>query len=741
MITPRINPAAIDLIARYFNSHKKGLPELLKNAREAYLGANEDNRHIVINYMRDTEPKYLECIDFVGISGSEIEKRYLEWAKPDAGPVSTESGQSEGGQGNGGKAYLRQLFDKGYFISICDGQLSVVGFADAKKYVLDFLPNAATGKDSTGDNPLLPRIRSDAERWLRKCGLPLDHNITIVRGVTPKKPVDVQRLLTDIQQFPQARETLRTCDVEFCVNRVRHADLKVEEPHLHADFPKPITVAIPKELTIGSYRVKTCAEPTFPSGQLELRVASKPLVGQALRSWNQVLFYGTGVSNFGSKNIQELRFKFPQHANHLYGTCTLPFLDNPDDCYVMQGRGQLNDGLLSTALYIFIGEEADKILEKLAKSLSTKVATKKRKNLEKLNSRLVNWLESQLGALSGLSSVGDTKGVDKHVRNRRQNKTHEPAALLKVHKQALDICFGVNSYDLRAVAYDADNTPVPPGKVSWHSNDSAILNVNPQTGRLEPRSVGLATVTVENAAGLKSLPAIVTVHEAASVRIRASSPAQVGSNRRLPLNTVVKTTKGKTVKNPALAWRTTDRTIVTVGQDGTLVGGTVGDAVVAAFADAIESEPLEVEVERGTAGLSKGGGKGRPRVLLSGQDSCPFDHTQVLFDPTDPPVHQRAFKQDYENNVFWINLQHPLAEVLLSKGEESVRWRSYHFERLIDVFITIEVRRKFADNNELDADSLLDEINVIKTDLYAKARDELFDVLYDESVDLAKLVD
>ena len=77
MTTPRINPAAIDLIARYFNSHKKGLPELLKNAREAYLGANENNRHIVINYMRDTEPKYLECVDFVGISGSEIEKRWV----------------------------------------------------------------------------------------------------------------------------------------------------------------------------------------------------------------------------------------------------------------------------------------------------------------------------------------------------------------------------------------------------------------------------------------------------------------------------------------------------------------------------------------------------------------------------------------------------------------------------------------------------------------------------------------
>ena len=740
MTTPKINPAAIDLIARYFNSHKKGLPELLKNAREAYLGANENNRHIVINYMRDTEPKYLECVDFVGISGSEIEKRYLEWAKPDAGPVSSQSGQSEGGQGNGGKAYLRQLFDKGYFISICDGQLSVVGFADVKKYVLDFLPNVATGKDSTGDNSLLPRIRSDAAWWLRKYGLPLDHNITIVRGVTPKKPIDVERLLTDIQQFPQARETLRTCDVEFYVNRIRNTDLKVVDPRLHADFPEPITIAIPKELTIGSYKVKTCAEPTFPSGQLALMVASKPLVGQALGSWNQILFYGTGVSNFGSKNIQELQFKFPQHANHVYGKCTLPFLDNPDDRYVMQGRGQLNDGLLSRAIYTFITEEADKILEKLAKSLSMKVATKKRKNLEKLNSRLVTWLESQLGALSGLSSFGDANGVDKRVRKKRQKKTHEPAALLKVHKPALDICLGVNVYDLRAVAYDADNRPVPPGEVSWHSNDSVILNVNPQTGRLEPRSVGQTTVTVANAAGLKSLPVIVSVHEAASVRIKASSPAQVGSNRRLPLNTVVKTTKGKTVKNLALAWRTTDRTIVTVGQDGTLVGGAVGEAVVVAGAGAIESDPLEVEVERGTAGLSKGGGNGRPQMLLSGQNICPFDHTQVLFDPTDPPVHQRAYKPDYENNVFWINLQHPLAEVLLNKGEESVRWRSYHFERLIDVFITIEVRRKFTDNKELDADALLDEINVIKTNLYTKARDELFDVLYDEGLDFANLV-
>ena len=81
----KIHPNAIDLLARFFNSHRKGLPEWLKNAREAYLRSPidaDDHRPIIINYQRDSEPQYLECIDFVGISGENIEKKYLEWANP-----------------------------------------------------------------------------------------------------------------------------------------------------------------------------------------------------------------------------------------------------------------------------------------------------------------------------------------------------------------------------------------------------------------------------------------------------------------------------------------------------------------------------------------------------------------------------------------------------------------------------------------------------------------------------------
>jgi len=98
------------------------------------------------------------------------------------------------------------MFEKGYFVSICDTKLSVVSFTDSKKYILDFVPDAKTGKNNVGDSSVLPQIRKEAGQWIEGYGLQAKHNITIVRGVTPTKPIDSDRLLEDIQQFPQARE-------------------------------------------------------------------------------------------------------------------------------------------------------------------------------------------------------------------------------------------------------------------------------------------------------------------------------------------------------------------------------------------------------------------------------------------------------------------------------------------------------------------------------------------------------
>ena len=39
---------------------------------------------------------WLECIDFAGISGDEIESRYLEWANPEAAAKGLKFGEAEG---------------------------------------------------------------------------------------------------------------------------------------------------------------------------------------------------------------------------------------------------------------------------------------------------------------------------------------------------------------------------------------------------------------------------------------------------------------------------------------------------------------------------------------------------------------------------------------------------------------------------------------------------------------------
>jgi hypothetical protein len=320
----------------------------------------------------------------------------------------------------------------------------------------------------------------------------------------------------------------------------------------------------------------------------------------------------------------------------------------------------------------------------------------------------------------------------------REEKEHATPATLKIHRETLNICKSV-SYPLRAVAYDAAHNPTLPGKLVWKSQNPGIVSVHPEKGNLEAKSVGMTTVTVSNDIGLTSSPVFVQVHEAEGIEIKTSNPAKVGSNRRLQLVIAVRTLGGKTFKDVVVSWKSSDPNVVTIGPDGILVGGEVGEAEIIAHVGPLESQALDVIVEKGAAGKPKGGGKGKPHILLSGQHPCPFDKTPVLLAPTDPTVYQRPYKADYDNNVFWINLQHPLAEALLRQGEESVQWRSYHFQRIVDVYTILESRTKFADSENLDVDQVLDELHLTATELYASAKDEIFDVLYDEDIDLSNL--
>jgi len=739
----KIHPAAIDLMSRFFNMHRKGLPEWMKNAREVYLRREVPygERLVVIHYLpaKLGRPAMLECIDFGGITGDDIDSQYMEWANPEAAAGRAKISGVEGGQGNGGKAYLRQMFEKGYFISIESGRLSVVSFLDEKKYELGFVPDVGRGKDNPGDNPELPDFRKYARGWLKALGLPETHNVTVVRGISPTKPIEIDALIDEIQTHPQARQTIKTCRVSLYVDLSFRRDLTVREPEYDPAFACPIVVNIPRQIGSDGVAVLTSEPPKFPQGELRLKISKVPLRGQALQSWNRIDFYGDSVRPIGYKQVPELELVHPEYASYVTGECSVPLLVDPRENYESQGRGPLIDGPLSQALYRFIASEIDKVLEQLAKRNAGVVATKKRKNLEILNETLAQWIEGKLTVLRGLDETGEDTGFGKRKRRTPQPQQHNPLVTIHIHRTALKICVGVG-YQLRAFGKDAQGKIVPSGKLTWTSSDSKVVQIDPDAGRVIAKRLGLASIVATSKGGMTTPQLMVQVVEAKKIDIKSQPPARVGSNRRLPLLVYVTNQNDRIEKDAIVAWRTSDASVVSMGQDGVLVGGEVGDATVVAYAGGVESDALGVIVDKGAGGKPKGGGHGRPHFLLSGQHSDPFDGgAPVILQSTDPAVYQRPYKPDYENNVFWINLQHPLAAALLDYGENSVQWRTYHFQRIVDSYTIIELRSRFEDSETLDVDQVLTEVHEIMAKLYRDAKDEIYSILYAEDLDIASL--
>jgi len=92
---------------------------------------------------------------------------------------------------------------------------------------------------------------------------------------------------------------------------------------------------------------------------------------------------------------------------------------------------------------------------------------------------------------------------------------------------------------------------------------------------------------------------------------------------------------------------------------------------------------------------------------------------------------------DVEYNIFWINTAVPLARELLKKGEESLQWRNYHFQRVIDVVTKIELARLFEEDKELSYAKLERKIDEIATDIYKNAYADLAEFLTNDEYEVS----
>jgi hypothetical protein len=114
-------------------------------------------------------------------------------------------------------------------------------------------------------------------------------------------------------------------------------------------------------------------------------------------------------------------------------------------------------------------------------------------------------------------------------------------------------------------------------------------------------------------------------------------------------------------------------------------------------------------------GTNEGGGNTpkkkprNPRVLLSGIDIDPFSSTgeKLTLDPRQGIIYQRL--QDVSEGIYWINTSSPLASAVLKRfTDKSQQWRSYLFQRHVDILLKEAIRNLFKRDSDQFNPDLID---------------------------------
>jgi hypothetical protein len=149
-----------------------------------------------------------------------------------------------------------------------------------------------------------------------------------------------------------------------------------------------------------------------------------------------------------------------------------------------------------------------------------------------------------------------------------------------------------------------------------------------------------------------------------------------------------------------LDWRhdSEDPLLVRISREGIVTGNHLGRTAVTAGAGGIWARiPVEVNVIQNPENLKRG--SGFPTLLLTDRDLDPATGTRRDGDPDQPPLWQDP--SDFVHGVWWLNLRSPEAAFAFrQRGTNSVLWRTYHSEKVIDMVVQVWMGEEFTRKGE-----------------------------------------
>jgi hypothetical protein len=422
-----IDDHLLDIIGNEFKfSHEKGLPEWIKNSVDAYIRLDhpvpDDEQHVVLHFCdgRKGHPPVFECIDFCGMTSGEIDKALKRWGDPKAASRGKHKGVF-GGHGNGGKFYMRQMFESSHFITYRNGKINIFGFNDRHRYgfARGFKDKVCSPKEAIllggfNDLPLPPGA---IDRVLAgKSGF------TVVRGIQPTKikgVVPIGKLCEKVRFHPQARKIVQRKPVRILHNRKLFLDkLEPELIELRPGFKDLPEIPIPSQLSYeedGHVEQIEFSNSQYATGHLKLMVSKEPFGRTSrLSELNCIDILGV-IGVIASYRIHELpHLKQYAQAEFIFGECYCPILEDPDEDCVKNDREKLIDGPKTRALLRWVAERVDEIGSKIEQEEAKDRKLQNLKLSDVFNQILNTWknqfMDKLLGEILGGTGVGTSAG-------------------------------------------------------------------------------------------------------------------------------------------------------------------------------------------------------------------------------------------------------------------------------------------------------------------------------------------
>ncbi len=413
--------ATLDNWGNAFNfSHEKGLAEWLKNSIDAYLRIKfaDKDQHVIFRFAEgnSSNPSTIECIDFVGMTHTDIQKAVKWWGDPNAASRGLNV-RVYGGHGNGGKFYMRQMFRSSRFITYRDGKLNIFGFNENKKYGFadGFEDKSVSLEDALKIANIDISIIPQNLLVIMQAG---KIGFTLVRGIQPKRIVGhalpVNQLCEKLKYHPQSRRPLKYCNVSVIYNgNLIFKNLRMEEIEPLKEFKDPFVFEIPEFLIDSDNHNKKIelANKKYQKGQLILRTSSLPFGrGGRKPELNCVDIIGEigVIASYKMSEIGPLRY-YPQ-AQSIYGECKCPILEDPEYDSVQNDRDKLAENDRTLVLRKWIASKIDEVGFKIADLEEKEEQKKINQTTDEFNQMLNKWKDQFMSKLFTEILGGPGKG-------------------------------------------------------------------------------------------------------------------------------------------------------------------------------------------------------------------------------------------------------------------------------------------------------------------------------------------